>query len=474
VSITSTPSLGLGENGLRLVAAGAVAVAALLGTALMLGPLIAAAALVSVMAAFALAVVPRYWLWAGALCTSALIPIESLPVPHLLETYNPAMFVVVVLAIRTVLGGRSTPFRFGPQVLLLLAFTAWLLVTVLLSTQKATASGWMVSFLFLAVVPTLVGFGDRRAGRVIETTWIVLGAVLGSYALVEAFVLHANPLLAGIYASGPSHLDQHFAVYRATTTLGNPVSNGLFFVVAVPLGLGRMVARDRFRWSLPATVLATGGVIASGTRTALIAALISGAVVLLGPTSAMLRERGGVGVRLAVAAAIAVTMVVGVWYLAARNNSAEGSSSASFRSTMISVAREGVAESPVVGVGPGMASVRWQSALTGENGAGAFESMWLEIVVGSGLPGLALGVALFTTAVGTALRGRATPAAAAMVAFLVTGSGFNIWEGGRAGHVRIGLLLVMTFAVARSGRELDAEPSIVQPGAASAPLAGVR
>jgi len=326
----------------------------------------------------------------------------------------------------------------------------------------------MISFLVLVVLLSLVGFGDQRAGRVVENTWIILGAVLGAYALIEAFVLHANPLLGGIFAGGPAALSQHYAIYRATTTLGHPVDNGLFFVVAVPLALGRVVSRDRVRWHLLATALAGGGVIASGTRTAVVGALISGAVVLFGPTSAMVRRRGGVGVRLAVAMAMALTLVLGIWYVSARNTSAEGSTSASFRTTEITVAKLGIAESPVVGVGPGVAAVRWKTELTGTNGAGAFESIWLEIVVGSGLPGLVLGLGVFATAIGTALRGRATPAAAAMVAFLVTASGFNVWEGGRPIQVRTGLLLVMCLAVARPGRLSGSELGAGQPTAVGA------
>jgi hypothetical protein len=459
---------GWSAAGLRLIAVCAVLLAALLGMALALGPLPAAAALVAVLAAFGLLAAPRYWLWSGALCVSALIPIEALPVPHALVVANPAMFVVIVLALRTILGGRSTPFWMGPQVWLLLAFTGWLLVSVVLSIQKGTAIGWMISFLILVVLLTLVGFGDRRAGRIAETTWIVLGAVLGAYALIEAFVLHANPLLGGIYASGPGDLTQHFAIYRATTTLGHPVGNGLFFVAAVPLALGRVVARDRVRWHLLATALAAGGVVASGTRTAFIGALVSGAVVLFGPSSAKLRNRGGVGVRLAVAIAMVLTLAFGVWYLAARNNSAEGESSSSFRSTMITVAEQGVTESPLVGVGPGLAAVRWRAELTGTNGAGAFESMWLEMVVGSGVPALLLGFAVFGTAIGTALRSRATPAAAAMIAYLVTASGFNVWEGGRPGMVRMGLLLVMCLAVARPAAVAGPKPpAAIRPDAAA-------
>jgi polysaccharide biosynthesis protein PslJ len=473
------PRAGSSAAGVRSVAVGAVLVAALLGAALALGPVIAAGALVFVLGSVAAAVMPRYWLWPAVLCVSALVPIGNLPVPHILYVLNPAMFVVAVLALRTIFGGRSTPFWVGPQVWLLLSFTAWLLITVVFSIQRGTAIGWMLTFLVLVVLLALVGFGDQRAGRAVEETWIVLGAVLGAYALVEAFVFHANPLFGGIFTSGPDALTQHYSIYRATTTLGHPVGNGLFFVVAVPLALGRMVSRDRVRWHLVATALAAGGVIASGTRTAFVAALISGAVVLFGPASAMMRQRGGVGIRLAVAIAMALTLVLGVWYLSARNSSAEGSSSASFRTTEIAVAKLGIAESPLVGVGPGVAAVRWKTDLTGTNGAGAFESMWLELVVGSGLPGLALSVAVFAAAIGTALRRRATPAAAAMIAFLVTASGFNVWEGGRPSQVRIGLLLVMCLAVARPGRASiapDQASSTTAPVVAAGfprPLAGV-
>jgi hypothetical protein len=444
----------------QVIPVGAVLLAGAFGAALAFGPLVVAVAVLAISGAVALAVVPRHWLWSIALCVSALIPIQSLPVPHILEVLSPAMIVVAVLAVRTVLGGRSTPFFVGPQLWLVLALTCWLIVTVVLSIQKGTALGWMVNFLFLVVLPVVIGFGDRRAGRVIESTWIVVGAVLGSYALLEAFVLHANPVYGGMFASGPSHLTQNWSIYRATTTLGHPVVNGLFFVVAVPLALARMVARDRLGWAVLATALAAGGVIASGTRTAFLAALLSAAVVLFGPTAATMRTRGGVGVRLLVLGAMLLTLVAGIGYLSARNTSAEGSTSDGFRTAMISVARDGVTESPVVGVGPGVASVRWQRWLTGTNGgAGAFESLWLEIVVGTGLPGLALTVAVFATAIGTALRGRATMAAAALAGYLITASGFNVWEGGRPGHVRLGLLLVMAFAVARPVRSQQAQPA---------------
>lgn len=393
-----------------------------------------------------LLMVSQRLLWVLMLVVFAALPLAYLPVPDALLTVSPAVLVVLVLGLRAVLDGRGPRATvIGPAGLLVLALAGWLAVTVASSPYRAVSVGWFVSYACLATLPALLAMRDPRVRDVVSRTWVVLGAVLGAYALVETFVLQANPLLDRFYSAGADPLVQEWSVYRATTTLGHPVSNGSFFTVAVPLALGAAVHRRSGAAAL-AALLAAGGVVASGSRSAFAATLVGAAVVVLLPGARRDGRAPAVAARAAGALAIGVALVLGSAYLAVRDDSGEGGTSAAFRVTQVPIALQRVAESPVLGTGPGAASLSQESLLARVGGAGAFESYWLELAVGAGIPGLLLGAAVLVAAVVAAVRTGAPEVAGAVLAWTVSVTFVNALEGGRPEHLVHGLVLALAFS----------------------------
>jgi O-antigen ligase len=363
----------------------------------------------------------------------------------LLATVTPSAFVLLVLAVRRAIAPIPTLRTTIPVAAwVLVGFTTWLAVSAWLSAHRPVTVGWFLSFCTLVVLPALLAMSDPDARRIVQGTWILLAAVLGAYALVETFLLQANPLYDRFYSAAGGGIEQVWSVYRATTSLGHPLHNGVFFAVAVPLALGRVLA-TRSRAAVLATMLAMGGLVSSASRGALVAALLGAVLLLVHPARQLLGRRPGGVVRLVGLSAVAVVLTVGVAYVALRSQSVEAGQSLAFRSTEVPVAVQAVERSPLLGVGPGAASLSHQSVLEG-GGAGAFESFWLELVVGAGVPGLLLGIAVLATALAAALRGGAPDVAAALVSYVAAVSAFNALEGGRPELLELGLLMALAFS----------------------------
>jgi len=382
-------------------------------------------------------------LWAVALVLFAALPLAYLPVPDIVLTVSPPALVLLALLLRVLVDRSSPVLRVlsGPAVPVLL-LAGWLALTALASPYRAITVGWYVSFATLVVLPALLATRDPEVRIVVSRTWIAVAAVLGMYALAEAFVLQGNPLFGVFYARGD--LVQKWSVYRATTSLGHPVSNGSFFAIAVPLALAAAL-QHRSGLAAAAAVLSAGGVVASGSRSGLAAMLVGAGLVVLRPIPG--RRTGGAPVgKLIGAAALTLALVLGSAYLAVRDSSSEGSDSAAFRVTQIPVALRGVAASPILGIGPGAASFSQESLLARIGGAGAFESFWLELVVGAGIPGLVLGAVVVLAALRAALRSGAPGVAGAVVAWTVSASFVNALEGGRPESLVLGLVLALALS----------------------------
>ncbi len=446
----------------RAAAVGALCAGAVLGLALTVAPWPALLGGLLAAAGAALLLAPIGALWASALLLVAVLPLSYLPVPAVLLTITPSGLLLCALAVRLLLRGSGPPrVVLGPAALLLVAFAGWLAVTAAAAEQRAVAVGWLVSFGLLVVLPALLATGAPDVRPVLRRTWILLGALLGAYAVLEAFVLQANPLLDPLYASAPrGALVQKWSVYRATTTLGHPVSNGSFFAVTVPLALHAALQR-RSLAATAAVLLAVGGVLASGSRSAFGAMLVGAAVVVLLPAGGRARRGPSTSVRLLGAAAVLLVVVVGWSSLSTRDDSGEGVRSAAFRTAQVPVALDSVEQAPLLGTGPGAASLSQEALLSRIGGAGAFESWWLELVVAAGIPGLLLGTAVLVAAVVTAARSGAPDVAAAVLAWAVSATFVNALEGGRPEQLVLGLLLALSLA----GSGAAARPETTSSGA---------
>lgn len=410
---------------------------------------------------------PRSMLWVLALVLFALVPLSALSVPGVLLSLTPPALILVVVAVRRLLDESRPPdLRVRPVTLLLLAYGGWLAVTVFASDYRSITVGWLLGYGLLVILPALLATTEPRVRDTLRFTWVGLGAVLGVYALVETFVLRSNPLLETVPGAG---VDQTWSVYRATTTLGHPVSNGGFLAIAVPLALGLAIHR-RSRLASLAAVLAAGGVVASGTRSAFAAMLVGAAVVALLPAGGATSRRRTLR-RVVVMLGSLPVLLVGWAYLEVRSTSFEGERSAAFRATQVPIALDSVRDAPVLGTGPGAASFSHEALLERVGGAGAFENYWLELVVGAGVPGLVLGVLVVVAAVVSALRTGAPGVAGAVVTWSVSVTFVNAFEGGRPEFLVLGLVLAMALSTPR--RDAAPAPDPVTESSSRAPLARV-
>ena len=422
-------------------------------TAIALGAVVAAACVVArpqtgVLATVGLAsltallLVHRQWLWGLMLFVVTLVPLPEVAATSGISL-TPLLAVPVVLLVRhLVVAGPTAAHRLAVYLLLLL--TVWLGITVLHSVQTKTSLGWLVYFVLLVVVPALVGSVDRSAHEGITYAWVLLAGVLGAYAVIEGFVLHSNPLFDAVYLHARASVFpiQHWSVYRATTVFSQPVAAGVFLAVAVPLSLGRLLRRPSIL-TAAATIFSIAGLVATASRAASLGALAGALLCLLLPSRDRARHRVR-SARVLAACLLLTAIAFGGWYLTQRSGT-EVSNSAKFRHVEVPLADTSIHEHPL-GVGAGVASVSQRPLLKENGGAGAFESIWLELAVGAGVPGLVLGAAVLIATILGAVRARAPAIAGGLVAWTVSATAYNALEGSRPALLYFGLLLAAAFS----------------------------
>lgn len=430
------------------------------GFARPIGMLAVGVALFIVLYAFA----PPMWQWCAFFGVASAVPLAYLSVPQWMQTLTPWPFLLVIILIGHLLRGdflfsAAHHWRNGAA-WTFIAWVAWLAVCVVVSDSRKVALGWLTSFGTLVVLPCVITFLRPDPVRRARAGWAWFGAALGLYAIAETFVFGYNPLAPIIYGHGGA-LEQDWGSYRATTTLGHPLNNGLYFSIGFVIALD-FFNRGHSRWYLAAVLLNLGGVVATGSRGALIAVAIGFILVSGGGLSMLSSRKEGRGsslhIRLGAGWALAVVAgsVIPV-LMSTRLQSAEAARSGAFRLRQIPVALDAVDSSPIVGVGPGVASDSHASLLRGIGGAGAFESFWLEVAVGSGIVGLTLCVLFFATIVGRSLRRADWGGAAVVVTWLVNATSVNAFEGTRSEQYILGFALAVALAgygapVSRGGR----------------------
>lgn len=420
-----TPALVVG-------AAGAVAC----GVATAVQPLALAAIAAGAVGIAVLLLLPRVVLPSLALALYALLPLDFLPIPDTALTLSPSLVVVVVWMLR--LRREEPTLRADADGRLWTAGTvvvgALLLVTSLHGDHLKTGLGWSLAFV---VHVLLVAAGLRRererARALVVTTWAALAGGLGAYAVLEVLVLQANPVLTATTALGGEGVEQVWAVYRATTTLGHPLENAAFFALGGVLALARAVRSGS--WAYGAAVLgAVAGLAATGSRGPSAALLVGVLWILAAEAGRVPRRR-----LLALAGALLLAASAALVVQLGRSGSAEADSSTRYRSATAQQALDEIGSSPWLGVGAGASSV-----VKAEGGGSladlSYENGWLEAAISNGVPFLVLLIAAFGLAMVAAWRRRHVAAGAGIaVAVIVMGSS-NVLEGSREGLLRFGLL----------------------------------
>ena len=402
----------------------------------------------------ALAVLPVRHLPPLALLLVLLVPTEALPLPDRLQGAPLAMLPLLVWALRTRRGARHAV----PAVTRACAgaLVLWLCLSEALAPDRTNAGllWWVTALAAVGVVAT--ARGELDAAR-LRTVLLTVTSALGAFALVEAFVLHANPLYDRFYALADVPLLQHWSTYRATTTLGHPLVNGSVFAVAAILALDDLMARGRTRWGVVRALLLLGGIAATGSRTAFAAFALAAVVLILvrrGPRTS--------GVRRALLAVAGVgAVLVLAQGLVGRSESTEARASVAVRAALVERTQQAMEGRGVLGAGPGEAeATRRARHLTGSELP--LESSYAQLAVGLGLGGLALFVATFGTLVVAGLRREETAGdAAAMLALLTSIGGYNALEG----HLQLLVLLALLSAVVLA-RRTQAAPAAVKARAA--------
>ena len=411
---------------LVVLAIGAVAAVSPVGTAAILGVALFAAA-----ASLPLWLLPSVSLWLFALLPLGyLIGVQS----YFGRFWSPAVLVLAVWVLRLSFGtGRRAFVRSlrwtVPLAVLLVALSV-------VSVSDFRSVNWVaVLFVTVALPTALIATVDDRTSSTLLRAWFALGIALSLVAVLES-LLESNPL------SPYYNFDQHWAVYRVTTTLGHPLLNGTFFAVTACVAAFAALRRDTPRGAafccFALSALAAG---LTGSRSgvyALVCGLGVGLLVMLvsGRTSIANKLLG------IVIGVTALVVLPALPTIAGRASSAEGVASGLYRDQSLKLAGKLIAEHPVLGWGPGTSAI----AVARSGAHLPLENAVLGTVVSVGIVG---GIGLLFLAVLVFLRsgrGGRPDGIGAVAAFVVAGSAFPLWEPNPATFILIGFILVATRA----------------------------
>ncbi|SEN40335.1 O-antigen ligase family protein [Cryobacterium luteum] len=420
-----------------------------------LGIIVLPLTLLAFIAVVTLFLVPAHILPAVALATFALIPARVLPQDGPIGALPLTTMIIVVWAVRRLLPAKAdarpaapaAPFRSATRYFALL-FLVWTLFTLVRSTDLQASLGWMISFSAAVLLPLCIGTSTREAYW-IRRTWLLLGACLGAYALVEG-VLRFNPLWGTLFSMLGLTDHQHWSVYRADASFGHPLFAGLFFAVACALAIGVWL-RENSKPALVAAVFSGLGLVATVSRGAILSAAI--AIAFAYAVSLVMRGEKRWG-KFALLAALMIVAVIALFQFdafTARNSSIEAELSSQARDLGVWVSLQAANFTGWIGSGPGTSGItgRLFNEVTIENSL-------LQLLISIGLPGLALFLLMIGSAVAHALSRRMVGAAAALVAYTVCIAGFNAIDALRPMHLLLGCLLILALNPTRA----DAAPPL--------------
>jgi len=384
-------------------------------------------------------VIPVRTLPAITLVVTLLVPTDIAQLPILLQGIAIGIVPLVIWTI------RSPSLRASPVIrVFALLFMTWMILSEIFApihTNRGVA--WLVTAgvaLVLTVCNTPAGLKPSS----FRAFFLKIMTVLGSYGLVEGFVLHRNILFSPIFEHETWWAPlRDNASYRITTLLGHPLVNGTIFAAAAVLAASELIDRQDKPWHAYARLLILmGAVLATHSRSAAIALAVGILVVIVFGRA----RRMGLGNRRAILVITAIVsagvIIVG---LQARNESAGGRASAAFRVTVLKETVQALHVVGPLGAGPGQSDAYrahvqlpgWETSL---------ENSYAEAAVSLGLVGLVLLFALLMGPVILGLRNQLVVGeAAALLTIMVDIAGFNTLEGHTSVLVLMGLLMIAIF-----------------------------
>lgn len=425
-----------------VLALGAVAAVSPVGTVVLLG-----------LAVLVVAVCLPAWLLPGiSLWLFALLPVGYLiGVPNWVgRFYSPAVVVLLIWCVRV--GWRTGRRDLVRSLRWLVPVFVVLLALSYIGLSPARSVNWLIVVAVAVALPAaLLGAVDERTSGALLRSWFALGIALSIVAVIES-LLETNPL------SRYYSFDQHWALYRVSTTLGHPLMNGTFFSVTACLAafaitrVGAPRATAFFCFVLCA--LAAG---LTGSRSgvyALVSGLAVGLLVTLvsGRTSIANKFLG------IVLGVVALVVLPALPTIAGRAASAEGAASSLYRDYVVRLAGRLFLQRPIVGYGPGNSSIA-----TAQSGAKLpLENSVLGTLVSGGVIGTAALLVLVVVVVVRVVRSGRADGVAALAAYVVAGAAFPLWESNPAGLALVGLVVLAT---PRPGAVPHTGPTVVEPEA---------
>lgn len=422
------PALLLVPVALVVLALGLVAAASPVGTVVLIGLAVLVVA----------ACLPSWLLPSVSLWLFALLPVGYLNgVPNFAgRFYSPAIVVLLIWLVRLVWkrGRRS----FVRSLRWLVPVFAVLLGLSYIGLSPSRSVNWLIVVAIAVALPAALAPAiDQRTSSTLLQSWFVLGIGLSLLAVIES-LLQTNPL------SPYYSFDQHWALYRVSTTLGHPLMAGTFFSVTACLAAFTMTRVGAPRGT--AFICFAGCALAAaltGSRSgvyALVGGLAVGLLVTLvsGRTSIANKLLG------VVLGVVALVVLPALPTIAGRAGSAEGAASSLYRDYVVRLAGRLFLERPIVGYGPGNSAIA-----TAQSGAVLpLENSVLGTLVSGGVVGtLALLVLVAVVVVRVVRTGRAD-GIAAIAAYVVAGAAFPLWESNPAGLIPVGLVVIATRAAA--------------------------
>ncbi|KQP97444.1 MULTISPECIES: O-antigen ligase family protein [unclassified Rathayibacter] len=388
---------------------------------------------------------PRHLMPALALAVLVVLPVGYMDIPRITGRYfTPAVIILAVWVLRMMFGARDSdaaPVKIGA--VLWLPVLGVVGVSTLLGVDPGISVTWALVALICVVLP--YHYGRIRRDEIwpsSQTAFLWIGVFIGGLAVLD-FVAGFNPW-SSLFSYDVT--EKVWSVFRTRTSLGHPLVTS---TVATMCAMIALFGSDRRRWLRITALLGSGAaVILAVSRTGVLALAIGlalGCFVLLFSSSPSRRTRRVTAFFLLVSAVGFLGVVTNSPLLDQRNDSSGGIKSSDYREQSTKVALDLIEDDWLLGTGPGNSATEFSSVFDGPLENSVFQ---LTLSLGIPLAALALG-ALAVVVLRVARRGDAG-VAAAVVAFLVSLSGFSAID------VNPALLALLTPLMFRAGQLISA------------------
>lgn len=317
-----------------------------------------------------------------------------------------AAFIILGILTWLLMGrGLPMPDGLGPPAALVAGWIGWAIISTTWATSSGDAVRWTV---FLAMMAGLMLSIPVVASTRARLAWI-LGALGGTFVL--AVLIGIAEILTGMRLP-TSALAERVGAFAATSFFGNQNNFATYLALALPyLVVLPIVARDvRLRlFGIVGAVVAITLILFAGSKANLIAVgiILVGMMVVLASDRASRRGLLAAIAVVGVALALIIPSLFGAGIVPLPQQAVAkldfgtlqaqmdtGSGSGAVRSTLLGTGVDLAAQSNGVGVGAGNAEVVIRSR-DGYEGVANLHNWTLEVLVDTGLVGLALYIALY-------------------------------------------------------------------------------